>query len=96
MRKREKLDLERKLQANMNQYLTRSVTELVYRVPDDISEGVESDPVSENNEAPRQDAAPVIKDGRSNGSPVQVSSEAKKRERFPIPLEVSLKRQRFT
>lgn len=80
----------------MNQYLTRSVTELVYRVPDDIPEGAEGDPVPENKEAPRQDAVPVIKDGRSDGPPAHVSSEATKRECFPIPLDVSLKRQRFS
>lgn len=80
----------------MDQYLTRSVIELVYSVPDDISEGIEGDPVSESNEAPQQDAAPIIEDGRSDGSRAQVSCEAMERERFPIPLEVSLKRQRFT
>lgn len=37
-RKHERLYFERKLQSNLDQYVTRAVTELVYRTPDDLAE----------------------------------------------------------
>lgn len=74
-RRQERLHLERRLQSNLDSYVTRAVTELTYRMPEEAeaAAGPES----------RQPTPGA-------GDPVHmaVTSEAMAKERFPIPVEV--------
>lgn len=47
-RKQERLHFERKLQSNLDQYVTRAVTELVYRMPDDLTDVGDDDEDAED------------------------------------------------
>lgn len=86
MRKLERLRYERNLQSNLDQYVTRAVTELVYRVPEDTAP----------EESRRQGSIRTGED--ANEHPTRLAqgntlhpplvSDGIARERFPIPIEV--------
>lgn len=73
-RKQERLHFERKLQSNLDQYVTRAVTELVYRVPEDV-------------DAARPETRQTSP-GHGDSLHLPMLSEAMFKERFPIPIEV--------
>lgn len=110
-RKYERLHFERKLQSNLDQYVTRAVTELVYRMPDDLADPGDDDDDAEErgnrDEGGSQDGtAPVVahNDGtegqRRDSAHAALTSAAladiMERERFPIPMEVREQRRRNT
>lgn len=103
-RKHERLHFERKLQSNLDQYVTRAVTELVYRIPDGTTDTGDND----------EDAERMGRRGRGGGQDVTLTHEKgtgeplgenahatsdpraladiMAQERFPIPMEVRKKR----
>lgn len=103
-RKHERLYFERKLQSNLDQYVTRAVTELVYRTPDDLADVGDDDEDAEERgnrgEGGSQDGTHPL--GAHNGGAgahhrdsVHATSAAPAaladvmaQERFPIPMEV--------
>lgn len=82
-RKQERLHFERKLQSNLDQYVTRAVTELVYRIPDDVEDAAGP----EHPDTAQEEPAPVAA-GQSESAQPPAVPEAMARERFPIPMEV--------
>lgn len=74
-RRQDRLHFERKLQSNLDQYVTRAVTELVYRVPKDA-------------EAAARPKSRQTTPGNGDNVHATVMSEAMAKERFPIPVEV--------
>eukprot|EP00904_Undaria_pinnatifida_P003688 jgi/Undpi1/1331/HiC_scaffold_11.g04723.m1 len=82
-RKHERIHFERKLQSNLDQYVTRAVTELLYRTPEDTEEG--SGPENPGNS--QDDTSPAADAGVGDGAHASGASEVIARERFPIPME---------
>lgn len=74
-RRQDRLHFERKLQSNLDQYVTRAVTEVVYRVPEDA-------------EAAMRPESGQTTPGNGDNVHVTVVSVAMANERFPIPIEV--------
>ena len=104
-RKLERLHFERKLQSNLDQYVTRAVTELVYRMPDDLTDVGEDDEDADDR-GKRGEAGGGSQDGTHSRTGAQhqdsvnnaaSASEAPgdsiTLERFPIPLEVGEKQK---
>lgn len=81
-RKKERLHFERNLQSNLDQYVTRAVTELEYRMPDDL---VASRPESHVSPEEMNNLATAP---HGEGSQTTLMSGAMAREQFPIPIEV--------
>lgn len=85
-RKHERIYFERKLQSNLDQYVTRAVTELVYRTPEDV-EDAGSRP--ENHGNSQDDTPPPVDGGLADGVHTPGgTSELIARESFPIPMGV--------
>ncbi|CAM9670310.1 unnamed protein product [Ectocarpus sp. 4 AP-2014] len=100
-RKHERLHFERKLQSNLDQYVTRAVTELVYHIPDGIADIGDED---EDDDAERrgrrgegggQDDTLAHENGtrEPRGESAHTTSDPRAladimaQERFPIPME---------
>ena len=90
--KQKRLYFERELQSNLDQHVTRAVTELVYRIPEDISRDVEGVPEIESSKSPR--GTTLVVTGHDDGALV-ILSKGIARERFPIALEVSTKKRQI-
>lgn len=91
-RKQERLHFERKLQSNLDQYVTRAVTELVYRVPEDAKAAR-----PDNHGTPEKALAdlPAVVGAGGGGKHLDSAhasamSEGMEREKFPIPVEVGV------
>lgn len=103
-RKHERLYFERKLQSNLDQYVTRAVTELVYRTPDDLADVGDDDEDAEERgnrgERGSQDGThPMVVHNGNTGAqhrssvhapsaPAVALADVLAQERFPIPVEV--------
>lgn len=97
-RKQERLHFERKLQSNLDQYVTRAVTELVYRIPTDIQDtetGTENryetpaPPVPPPPPPLAPEDVPAVVAGLTDGLHTRMTPDPITLERFPIPMEAS-------